>query len=68
MFTHTHINAPKMFAKFGWKSRTFCHEKWKKRLPNSSKTDYSHDLALMVLSEHLDDRDSKGKMPRDFIS
>ena len=26
MFSHTRINAPKIFAKFGWHTRTFCHK------------------------------------------
>ena len=37
---HTRSSAPKMFGKFGWQTRTFCHKRWKKRLPNSSQTDY----------------------------
>ena len=41
MFIHTCISAPKRFAKFGWETRTFCHKKWKRRLPKSSQTDYS---------------------------
>ena len=27
MFIHTRSSAPNMFAKFGWKTRTFCHKK-----------------------------------------
>ena len=27
MFTHIRSTAPNMFAKFGWKIRTFCHKK-----------------------------------------
>ena len=27
MFVHTRSNAPKMSAKFGWQTRTFCHKK-----------------------------------------
>ena len=27
MFTHIRSSAPNMFAKFGWKTRTFCHHK-----------------------------------------
>ena len=27
MFTHIRSSAPNMFAKFGWKTRTFCHKK-----------------------------------------
>ena len=27
MFIHTRRGAPNMFAKFGWKTRTFCHKK-----------------------------------------
>ena len=41
MFILTRSSAPKRFAKFGWQTRTFCHKKWKKRMPNSSQTDYS---------------------------
>ena len=42
IFIHTRSSAPKRFAKFGWKTWTFCPPpKWKKRLPNSSQTDYS---------------------------
>ena len=29
------------YNKFRWKTRAFCHKKWKKQLPNSSQTDYS---------------------------
>ena len=27
MFVHTRSSAPKRFAKFGWRTRTFCHKK-----------------------------------------
>ena len=27
MFTHIRSSAPNMFAKFGWKTRTFCPKK-----------------------------------------
>ena len=27
MFIHTRSSAPNMFAKFGWKTQTFCHKK-----------------------------------------
>ena len=27
MFIHTRSSVPNMFAKFGWKARTFCHKK-----------------------------------------
>ena len=27
VFIHTRSSAPNMFAKFGWKTRTFCHKK-----------------------------------------
>ena len=27
MFTHIRSTAPNMSAKFGWKTRTFCHKK-----------------------------------------
>ena len=27
MFVHTRSSAQKIFAKFGWKTRTFCHKK-----------------------------------------
>ena len=30
MFIHTRSSAPNMFAKFGWKTRTFCHKKMQK--------------------------------------
>ena len=46
MFIHIRSSAPKMFIKFGWQTRTFCHRKWKKRLPNSSQTDYRCRAAL----------------------
>ena len=36
-----------MFAKFGWKTRMFCHKKWGKWLPNSSQTDYSKLLQYL---------------------
>ena len=44
MFIHTHSSAPNMFAKFGWKNRTFYHKKWEKQLPYSSQTDYSMQI------------------------
>ena len=41
MFIYTRLSAPKRFAKFGCQTRTICHkENEKKRLPNSSPTDY----------------------------
>ena len=27
LFIYTRSSAPNMFAKFGWKTRTFCHKK-----------------------------------------
>ena len=27
MFIHTRSSAPNMYAKFGWKTLTFCHKK-----------------------------------------
>ena len=27
MFIHSRSSAPYMFAKFGWKTQTFCHKK-----------------------------------------
>ena len=30
MFIHTRSSAHNMFAKFGWKTRTFCHKKMEK--------------------------------------
>ena len=32
MFVHTCSGAPKIFAKFGWKTRTFCHKKMEKAI------------------------------------
>ena len=46
MFTHIRSSAPNMFAKFGWKTRTFCHKKVAKVIA-SSQTDYNSVL------EHL---------------
>ena len=50
MFIHTRSSTFRMFAKFGWQTRTFCHKKWKKRLPNSSQTDYSHCCPMRMHS------------------
>ena len=41
MFTHICSSAPNMFAKFGWKTRTFCHKKVAKVIAKLSQTDYS---------------------------
>ena len=32
MFVHIYSGAPKIFAKFGWKTRTFCHKKMEKAI------------------------------------
>ena len=45
MFKHACISAPKRFAKFGWKTQTFCHKKVEeadKLLPNLNQTRAQH--------------------------
>ena len=47
MFIHTRSSAPKMFAEFARQTRTFGHKKLKKKLPNSSQTDFSSRIYEM---------------------
>ena len=58
---HTRSSAPKIFAKFGWQIQTFFHTKWKKRLPNSSQTEYISIYirfhVLVVRNEKMKDKE-----------
>ena len=45
MFIHTRGSAAKRFAKLGRQKQTFCGKNRKKRLANSSQTDYRLLLA-----------------------
>ena len=56
MFIHTHSSALNMFAKFGWKTRTFCHKKMEKtvaKLESDKQTITVHNCLLAIVSHSL---------------
>ena len=56
MFIHTGISAPKIFAKFGWLTQTFCYKKWK----SSCQTRVRQIIGLSIgHKKTLSDRFSK---------
>ena len=49
MFIHTRSSASNMFAKFGWKTRTFCHKKVAKVIAKlESDRLYSHYIIVII--------------------
>ena len=47
-FIHTRSSAPNMFAKFGWKTWTFCHKKVAKVIDNSGTHFYSRVVSTIL--------------------